>query len=203
MENDSGNIIRLYETYALDWDRERGRSLFEKPWLDKMLSLLPPGRSILDLGCGSGEPVARYFIDQGCVVTGVDTSSTLVGMCRDHFPDQTWLTADMRTLSLDRRFDGILAWDSLFHLGHDDQRQMFPIFRSHAAPGAALMFTSGPSHGEAIGTYKGERLYHASLDQDEYCSLLDQNGFAVLSHVVQDLNCGDRTVWLAQRRFAS
>jgi trans-aconitate methyltransferase len=168
MENDIGNIIRLYETYALDWDRERGRSLFEKPWLDKMLSLLPPERSILDLGCGSGEPVARYFINQGCVVTGVDTSSTLVGMCRDHFPDQNWLTADMRTLSLDRRFDGILAWDSLFHLRHDDQRQMFPIFRSHAAPGAALMFTSGPSHGEAIGTYKGERLYHASLDQDEY-----------------------------------
>ena len=41
---------------------------------------------------------------------------------------------------------------------------MFPIFRDHAAAGCALMFTSGPSAGEAIGSYQGEPLYHASLD---------------------------------------
>jgi hypothetical protein len=26
-----------------------------------------------------------------------------------------------------------------------------------------LMFTSGPAYGEAIGTYRGEPLYHGSL----------------------------------------
>src|SRR5258708_5305602 len=112
MANESENIINLYQQYAVEWDHERGRSLFEKPWLDRMLTLLPPKRSILDLGCGSGEPLARYFIDRGCDVTGVDSSSSLVGMCRDRFPGQDWLVADMRTLSLSRRFDGILAWDS-------------------------------------------------------------------------------------------
>jgi hypothetical protein len=34
-------------------------------------------------------------------------------------------------LSLQRSFDGILAWDSFFHLNHDDQRRMFPVFRAH------------------------------------------------------------------------
>jgi SAM-dependent methyltransferase len=200
MENESQNIIDLYEVHAVDWDRERGRSLFEKPWLDRMLAPLPPERSILDLGCGSGEPIARYLIDQGCKVTGVDSSSTLVGMCRARFLGQDWVVADMRTLSLDRRFEGILAWNSFFHLCPDDQRRMFPIFGRHAARKAALMFTSGPSHGETIGTYKGERLYHASLDGSEYRSLLDRNGFEVVSHVVEDGDCGGHTIWLAQSR---
>jgi SAM-dependent methyltransferase len=199
MANEHEDIINLYQLHSVDWDRERGRSLFEKPWLDRMLTLLPPKRSILDLGCGSGEPIARYFIDRGCDVTGVDSSSALIGIGRSRFPGQNWLAADMRTLSLSRRFDGILAWDSFFHLGQDEQRRMFPIFGTHAAPRAALMFTSGPSHGEAIGTYKGEPLYHASLDGDEYRSLLNQNGFDVVSHVVEDPSCGDRTVWLAQQ----
>ena len=92
----------------------------------------------------------------------------------------------MRTLALPRRFDGVLAWDSFFHLGHDDQRRIFPIFQQHAGPRAALMFTSGPAHCKAIGSYKDEPLYHASLDAAEYHSLLDASGFEVVAHMVQD-----------------
>lgn len=66
-------------------------------------------------------------------------------------------------------------------------------------PGAALMFTSGPSHGEAIGTFEGEPLYHGSLDPEEYRSLLAENGFAVAAHAVEDQNCGGHTIWLARR----
>ena len=104
----------------------------------------------------------------------------------------------MRELALGRSFDGIIAWDSFFHLCPDDQRRMFPIFRQHARSDAALMFTSGPEHGEEIGSFEGEPLYHASLDAAEYRSLLDQSGFRVVSHVVEDPDCGRHTVWLAQ-----
>jgi len=106
-------------------------------------------------------------------------------------------------MSLDRRFEGILAWDSFFHFCPEDQRQMFPVFRSHAASKAALMFTSGPSYGEAIGTFQGERLYHGSLDETEYRSLFHDNGFDLLHHVVEDPTCGLHTIWLAQRTDAA
>jgi hypothetical protein len=75
---------------------------------------------------------------------------------------------------------------------------MFPIFRAHAAPRAALMFTSGTSRGEAIGQLEGEPLYHASLAPAEYTDLLTSQGFDVVAHVQEDQNCGGRTVWLAQ-----
>jgi SAM-dependent methyltransferase len=200
MTDDAEQIIGLYERHAHSWDKDRSRNLFEKPWLDKFLALLPPRGSILDIGCGSGEPIARYFRDAGFALTGVDSSSAMIGLCSSRLPDQTWIVADMRTLSLDRRFNGVLAWDSYFHLREEDQRSMFQVFSRHAAPNAALMFTSGPRAGVAMGTYQGELLYHASLDPDEYRALLDARGFEVVSHVAEDRESGGRTIWLARLR---
>jgi SAM-dependent methyltransferase len=200
MESEAERVIGLYQRHAIDWDKDRGRNLIEKTWLDRFLALIPPNAFILDIGCGAGEPIAKYFIEHGCRVTGIDSSSSLIAMCRERFPDQEWIVTDMRTLSLDRRFDGILAWDSFFHLCQEDQRQMFPIFRRHSQPKAALMFTSGHLHGEAIGTFNGEPLYHGSLDEAEYQSLLHQNGLDVASHAVEDPRCDHHTVWLAQIR---
>jgi len=151
---------------------------------------MPITGRVLDIGCGAGEPIARYLIACGHQLTGVDSAPEMIAICREQLPDAEWAVADMRTLSLQRVFDGILAWDSFFHLCHDDQRRMFPVFRLHAAPGAALMFTSGPVHGEAIGTYQGEPLYHASLDSAEYRFLLEDNGFEFVAHVIEDPACG-------------
>jgi trans-aconitate methyltransferase len=198
MDSPAKRIIGLYQRHANSFDRERGRGLFEKPSLDRFLALLQPGASILDLGCGSAEPIARYLKGQGCHVTGVDSSPALIEICKSRFPEQNWIVNDMRTLSLSRRFDGILAWDSFFHLCPEEQPHMFSVFRTHAAPHAALMFTSGSVHGEAIGEFQGEPLYHGSLDTAEYRSLLEHNGFAVVSHVVEDRRSGAHTVWLAQ-----
>jgi hypothetical protein len=92
----------------------------------------------------------------------------------------------------------LLAWDSFFHLCPDDQRRMFAVFRAHAAPFAPLMFTSGTSHGERIGAYAGQALYHASLDPAEYRALLGGHGFEVVAHQVEDPACGRRTIWLAR-----
>ena len=199
MASDSDRIIDLYERNAHNYIADRrGVGWNESAWLDRFITLLPLRATILDIGCGSGEPIARYLIDRKFTVEGVDSSPTLVSVCRERFPKQYWHVADMRTLELRREFHGLLAWDSLFHLSHDDQRSMFPIFRMHAAAGAALMFTSGTSHGVAIGSYQGEPLYHASLAPEEYRALLDANGFRVEAHVSEDPNCGRHTIWLAQ-----
>jgi cyclopropane fatty-acyl-phospholipid synthase-like methyltransferase len=44
----------------------------------------------LDLGCGAGEPIARYLIDAGCRVTGVDASSAMVALCSERFLGMDW-----------------------------------------------------------------------------------------------------------------
>lgn len=202
MSEDAEQIIGLYRRHADAWDAARGRQPSNRPmeagWLDQFLGLLPPRPPVLDIGCGSGVPISRYLDRQECDLTGVDSSPEMIAFCKARFPLQTWHVADMRRLSLGHVFDGLIAWDSFFHLCHDDQRRMFPIFRAHAAPRATLMFTSGPDHGVAMGTLEGKPLYHASLNGAEYRALLVENGFHVVAHVVEDPSCGRHTIWLAQ-----
>ncbi len=198
MHPSSLQVIDLYERHASAWDADRGKSLFERTWLDRFRAASGGDAAMLDLGCGSGEPIARYLVESKHAVTGVDSSPSLIRLCSERFPDHTWIVGDMRRLDLGVRFGGIIAWDSFFHLNPDDQRAMFPIFRAHAMSGAALMFTSGPSFGEAIGSLWSEPLYHASLAPEEYERLLTAHGFRVLDHVAEDRECGGHTVWLAQ-----
>ncbi len=171
----------------------------ETAWLDQFLVLLPPTPKVLDLGCGPGAPIASYLAERSCVITGVDSVPEMIAMAQALLPQHAWHEADMCTLSLGQTFNGILAWDSFFHLTPEDQRRMFPIFRAHAAPRAALMFTSGPAHGVAMGTLEGEPLYHASLAPEEYRGLLAENGFTVVAHAIEDPGCGGHTIWLAQK----
>ncbi|WBG93146.1 class I SAM-dependent methyltransferase (plasmid) [Pantoea piersonii] len=192
-------VISLYEKHASAFAKMRPASLAEKAWLDRFLSSLPPGGHILDLGCGNGSPIAAYFLSQGFKVTGVDSSPSMISQCRDKFPHETWLVSDMREVNLGMNFDGILAWDSFFHLCHADQRKIFALFSAHAKEGAALMFNAGPEEGEAIGEFQGEPLAHASLSALEYESLMHNYGFQLIGHVVEDKQCNGRTIWLATK----
>ncbi|MCG7390779.1 class I SAM-dependent methyltransferase [Pantoea sp. ACRSB] len=190
-------VISLYEKHASAFENMRPVNLSEKPWLDRFTACLPAGGHILDIGCGTGSPVAEYLLNQGFRVTGVDSAPSMIARCRDKFPHQTWLVADMRKLDLGKTFDGILAWDSFFHLCHDDQREMFARFSAHAKKGTALMFNAGPQEGEAFGQLQGEPLAHSSLSSREYESLMQNYGFQTVRHIVEDKQCNSRTIWLA------
>lgn len=193
------NIIEIYRKHGRAWTELRGDVLYEKSWLDLFHRHLSGKSTILDLGCGSGRTIANFFIQHGHQVIGVDSSETMIDMAKQSFPEQNWICQDMRIVNLAEKFDGILAWDSFFHLTPDDQRKMFLQFSRHAKLGTVLMFSSGPSHGEAIGELFGEPLYHASLSSDEYRYLLHQYGFEVLKMIANDQDCTGHTVWLAQR----
>jgi SAM-dependent methyltransferase len=197
--SEAERVIGLYERHARAFDEIRSKHLFERRWLDRFAAGLSAGACVLDIGCGSGEPMAAELLSRGFVVTGIDSSSTLISICRERFPSGDWRVADMRRLALGRTFDALLAWHSFFHLTPDEQRAMFPLFAAHSADGAMLMFTSGPAEGVAIGTFEGEPLYHASLGPDEYRLLLRQSGFTVVDHVAEDPDCGGATIWLARK----
>ena len=194
------SVIDVYQRHGAAWAKLRGDRLIETPWLDRFCALLPAEAAVLDVGCGTGLPIAAELIRRGFDVTGVDGTPAMLALFERNLPGIPAYLADMRQLALGRRFSGLLAWDSFFHLSPGDQRGMVPRFRAHAAPGAALMFTSGDAEGHAIGELEGDPLYHGSLDPEEYRSLLDAAGFAVVAHVSRDPGCGRRTVWLARRR---
>lgn len=197
------DVIPTYERVGEVWAKQRNRNLMERPWLDRLLTMAPRSTGkvrVLDLGCGSGQPIGTYFAERGARLTGVDATTTMTQLYAQNVPSAEVIQADMRGLMLDATFDAIIAWNSFFHLNADDQRGMFGTFAALAAPRATLMFTSGHIAGEAIGEIADAPIYHASLAAEEYRALLNDNGFKVLRYAPEDPTCGNHTIWLAQNR---
>lgn len=192
------DILGTYERQARHFDAKRSRGGMEAGWLTKFAALLPDG-PILDLGCGTGAPIAEWFVARGRGVTGVDGAAAMLALAAQRMPEQDWIQADMRGLALNRQFAGLIAWNSFFHLTPHDQAAMFPIFAAHLLPGGPLMFTCGPAAGETWGQVGGEDVYHASLSPDAYRDLLDRHGFEVVDFVVEDPDCARHSVCLARK----
>lgn len=189
----------IYERHAAAFDQHRSAPLLEAPWLDRLLAVAPQGQAILDVGCGSGRPIAQYFIEAGRTVHGVDFAEAMLDISRHRFPQQRWTHADMRTLELGETFGGVVAWNSFFHLTADEQRLCLPRLAQHVAPGGGLLFTCGPEAGEVLGTVEGDSVYHASLSRQEYAELLEREGLRIDAFVPEDPTCGFHTICLTVR----
>jgi SAM-dependent methyltransferase len=106
-----------YNRIARQWDQARtsfyGR---ERDYLDAPLADLPASSPILDLGCGSGRPLAEYVLARGHCITGVDQAGELLAIARTRFPDATWIESRLEDFAFERRYAGIICWDARFHI---------------------------------------------------------------------------------------
>ena len=195
------NVYKVYDKIAAWFSQNRNKVLLEKNCLDELLSRLPAKATILDLGCGTGDPILKYIVGKKLHVTGVDASSQILAIAKANFPLTEFILQDMRLLDLNKKFDAIIAWNSLFHLPVSDQPGMFQRFAQHLNPDGILLFTSGTQHGEVWGMNGGENLFHASLDPVEYEDLLKKHNFQVLKHKIDDPSCGGVTVWMAKYAY--
>lgn len=192
------DILATYAVEAALWARQRGQALWERPALEACVDGRVAPLRVLDLGCGSGQPIAQWFVARGDAVTGVDGVAQMLAECEARVPEVERVLADMRGLALGRTFDIISAFNSFFHLSMEAQRAMFPVFAAHAAPDARLLFTSGPAEGDAMGTVGNSPVYHASLAPSEYRALLAAHRFEVVWFRPQDAELKGHSVWLAR-----
>lgn len=54
----------------------------EQFYLDKVKSHIHQGETVLDVGCGTGEPIAKFLIEAGYKLTGVDASEQMIARCK-------------------------------------------------------------------------------------------------------------------------
>jgi len=101
-------------------------------------SVIPPGRDVLDLGCGSGEFLAALEPARG---VGVDLSPALIERARAAFPDHRFVVADAVRLDLDEEapFDFILLSNLVGTLA--DVQGMLRRLRRWVKPETRLVIT--------------------------------------------------------------
>ncbi|SEL91506.1 class I SAM-dependent methyltransferase [Parapedobacter koreensis] len=104
---------------------------------------LPPGATVLDLGCGTGIPISGTLISEGMNVYGVDASPTLVKAFRRNFPGTPVCCESVVTSPFfNLKFDAIVAWGLLFLLSEDEQAAVIQKMANALRPGGRLLFTA-------------------------------------------------------------
>lgn len=191
----------VYENNAEAFDKQRSKKLFEKKWLDLFLSYLTKNSSLLDLGCGTAEPIAKYLIDQKMNVTGVDFSEKMIEISKRRFPNNSWHVQDMSSLELGRTFNGIIAWNSFFHLTQANQVQAFERIDKHLEKDGVLLLTVGDKEGEVTGIVNSHPVYHSSLSSQGYEDLLNRFNYKLIKFIPKDVDCQDHSVLLAMKEL--
>lgn len=177
-----------------------GPPIGTKAWLDRFIAPLPRGGTVLDLGCGAGEPIARYLIGHYLDVVGLDYDRHAIDLARTRFPRQRWLYGDMRTVMLEETFDGVLAWNCLSVMGRIDQGRMATRAAAWLKPGGRLLFNAETNEDNSIGDYRSGSLYRDELGPTDYGAAMVAQGLIAIAHVVQDPACNGAGVWLARKR---
>ena len=102
--------VMFYRAHANEFATARRDNRSEGDWLDAFMDLLPHGGSVLDAGCGTGEPIARKLAHAGFRVIGFDITPTFLALAREGLPQGEFLAADLRSFDFGRSFDGVIAW---------------------------------------------------------------------------------------------
>lgn len=103
---------------------------------EKFASLLVPGASVLDFGCGSGRD-SKSFIDRGFRVTATDGSSAL---CRiaSRLTGLEVRNELFQDLSDVAAYDGIWACSSILHLPKSELIRVLPKMLRALKPGGVI-----------------------------------------------------------------
>jgi SAM-dependent methyltransferase len=100
----------------------------------KIREISPNARTLLDVGCGTGEHV-RHLRALGFRADGLDIDAELLSVARRKVPDATFFERDMRTFAVGTRYDVVACLFSSigYLLSMDDVVAALQRFRQHLA----------------------------------------------------------------------
>ena len=169
-----------YNKIADQWTKNRSQSFLSELVIE-FASRVKKGGKILDVGCGTGYPIAAYLVDQGFHVTGIDFSENLlqkaIGL---NLPNSNFELCDFFDYKPKDKYDGIIAFDSFFHFPKEKQESIYSKVGQWMEKDAYLLFTHGFLDGEITGEMFGEMFYYSSLDKNHVCQLLASEGMEVV-----------------------
>lgn len=187
---------KRYDLIAKGFAEMRDSFSTEKKYLDLFMQQLKPKSHILDVGCGSGYPIASYLIDNGFQVTGVDASKELLKIEKEKTPTMKQIYGDIRTVDINEKFDGVIEWWCLFHIPKPDHEKIIQHFASWLKSGGILEFTTGDAEYEDKSSdMLNQELAFYSLNPEFYEKALKKWGFKIL---LRESDQETHLVWIAQ-----
>ncbi|CAL9348721.1 Ubiquinone biosynthesis O-methyltransferase, mitochondrial [Streptomyces sp. enrichment culture] len=144
-------VRRGYDAVSLRYDEVYGAGTKYRSLLDDLCRRIPAGGTVLDLGCGSGVPVARALAAAGYRVTGIDISEVQIRRARERVPQAEFVHVDATAAAFGAAsFDAVVSFYALIHIPLAEQPPLLRRIAGWLRPGGWFVATTG--HGEWTGT---------------------------------------------------
>ena len=161
------------------------------------------GKKVIDLGCGAGRDAA-VFVENGFDYTGIDTSEEMLKLASERVAKGKFKRMDFsRTIFKDGEFDGFWASASFLHIPKRDVGGVLEEARRITKNGGVGFISVKEKNGMGIeegmideNKYGGISRYFSFYAQDEFKTLLEQNGFSVIKMTMHSQNDEQKTNWL-------
>ncbi len=192
----------VYDGFAETYESNRGSFDISTLLEGFYTSLASEEGHLLDLGCGSGEPVARFFIDNGWQVTGLDFSRRMIELAKKCVPEMNGLHGDIVEVDFEpESFTAISATYSLFHISSKLHFPLFEKIYGWLKPGGKILFTyatqdyTGSLVFDGYKSFLGERLYYSHKTPDALYSDLNEIGFIFEQKEHHEIG-GEKFLWV-------
>lgn len=170
-----------YDLICDDWEKFRNSTKINKCIVDFTKHLTPNGK-ILDVGCGTGYPIAQYLASRNFKVTGIDISREMIKKAKSlQLPNTAFINRDILDFSTEVKYDGVIAFDSIWHIAKDRQSTVYNKISSLMKDNAYFLFTHGNCNNETIGTMFNQQFYYSALSIDELKTALSQASLKIIS----------------------
>lgn len=114
------DLKETYNRIGKNWDADHAKDDWWIKGTDAYMQYLPAGGEVLDVGCASGLK-AKYLIQHGFKVTGIDISDKLLDIARREVSVGDFRELSMMDLDhMTEMFDGVFAQASLLHIPKKD-----------------------------------------------------------------------------------
>ena len=182
-----------YESVAAEFLAGRGRAPSTAVGTREVrdwAGTLPPGATVIDLGCGTGFPITKVLVDEKLNVYGVDASPSLVAAFRHNLPEVPVACESVVESSFfNRTFDAVVAWGLIFLLQPEEQRHLIQSVADILLPGGRLLFTSSTGTEPLVWNDAMTGLESRSLGAAEYRKLLSEVGISVTREYEEEGGC--------------
>lgn len=167
----------------------------DKALFDFFIANLPKQAKVLDLGCGSGVPIAKLLDMQGFQVTGIDRSEKLLKKAKENVPRASFYKKDIEDYKINNIYDGIVLWDILFHLPRQEHQPILEkIYNSLSSNGLVILSSGGSEENLPPFTdfMFGVEFFYDSYPIKEFISLCKNIGFNLTKYELVNEPDGDR-----------